>query len=149
MPRVFVAYGSDHKARDDISDVLRSLGLQPVVISKSPDHSKSLIEKFEHAARQCEFAVILLTPDDKKVFGTKLRRVGNRARQNVIFEMGWFFGHLGRTKTLLLRKGVIEMPSDVRGVLYKKYINSPFELRSEIESALRAGGVRIGRRGRR
>jgi predicted nucleotide-binding protein len=149
MPKVFVAYGSDHKARDDISELLRGLGIQSIVISKSPDHSRSLIEKFENAARQCEFAIILLTPDDKRVIGKKNKKIEDRARQNVIFEMGWFFGKLGRPKTLLLRKGVIEMPSDIRGVLYQQYIETPLELSDKIETALKAGGVRIDRRGRR
>ncbi|MGA8612834.1 MAG: nucleotide-binding protein [Xanthobacteraceae bacterium] len=145
MSKVFIAYGSDHTARDAVSDLLKSFGLHPVIFSKTPDHTKAVIEKFEHSARQCEFAIIILNPDDKRIFG-KTKKTVQRARQNVIFEMGWFFGRLDRRKTLLLRKGTLELPSDIRGVLYKQYKKTPLELKGEIASALKAGGIRLGRR---
>jgi predicted nucleotide-binding protein len=41
-----------------------------------------------------------------------------RGRQNVIFELGFFFGKLGRQRvTVLLEKGV-EKPSDIEGLVY-------------------------------
>ena len=41
-----------------------------------------------------------------------------RGRQNVIFELGYFAGALGRGRVCLLRKGEVEMPSDLFGVIY-------------------------------
>ena len=41
-----------------------------------------------------------------------------RARQNVIGEMFWFAGKLGRDRVCALVKGHIEMPSDFAGVGY-------------------------------
>jgi len=144
MPKIFIAHGTDHGPRDDLADMLRTFGLKPVLFSKSPDHSRSVIEKFEQSAEECEFAIILLAPDDKQVLDRK-GRVNSRARQNVIFEMGWFFGRLGRSKTLLIYNGAIELPSDIGGVLYKRYANSVLELEDDIAKALKAGGVRIER----
>jgi predicted nucleotide-binding protein len=140
MPRVFIAYGRDFVARDAVSKYLTGLGIQPVVFSEVADYGKTVIEKFEDIASRCEFAIILLTPDDKQVHDPENNQ-SMRARQNVIFEMGWFFGRLGRRKTLLLRRGNIELPSDVEGVLFKQYRVSPLEVGDEIVAALRAGGV--------
>jgi hypothetical protein len=67
--------------------------------------------------REVGFAVVLLTPDDlgKAVDDDEERA---RARQNVIFELGYFVGALGRGKACLLRKGDVEIPSDLYGVVY-------------------------------
>ena len=41
-----------------------------------------------------------------------------RARQNVIFEFGFFIARLGRQRVAALCKGDIELPSDYHGVVY-------------------------------
>ena len=41
-----------------------------------------------------------------------------RARQNVIAELGWFAGRLGRNRVCALVKGKVELPSDFAGVGY-------------------------------
>jgi predicted nucleotide-binding protein len=63
------------------------------------------------------FAVVLLTPDD--VASSKSTPAqSDRARQNVIFELGYFAGKLGRGRACLLQKGSVEIPSDLHGVVY-------------------------------
>jgi predicted nucleotide-binding protein len=139
---VFVVHGHDHSARDELVEMIKSFELVPFVLSELVDSGATIIEKFERYAKRCEFAIILLTPDDKSA--DKLAKEDIfRARQNVIFEMGWFYAKLGRQKTLLLYKGDVELPSDVTGVLYKKFESSPVELKSILMSSLSAGGIRI------
>ena len=41
-----------------------------------------------------------------------------RARQNVIFEFGYFVGRLGRNRVCALYSEGVEIPSDYSGVLY-------------------------------
>jgi predicted nucleotide-binding protein len=41
-----------------------------------------------------------------------------RARQNVILELGYFVGMLGRKRVCALKKGDIEVPTDYHGVAY-------------------------------
>jgi predicted nucleotide-binding protein len=60
------------------------------------------------------FAIVLLTPDD--LAGAEASE--SRARQNVIFELGYFAGKLRRGRTCLLRKGTVDLPSDLYGVIY-------------------------------
>ena len=65
------------------------------------------------------FAVVLLTPDDMGcVAGSKIdvAQLKPRARQNVILELGYFIGRLGRTRVCALHKGNVELPSDYQGV---------------------------------
>ena len=63
------------------------------------------------------FAVVLLTADDEGcVKGGKLEP---RVRQNVLLELGYFIGRLGRAKVCALKRGVVEIPSDFAGVVWE------------------------------
>ena len=59
-----------------------------------------------------------MTPDD--VGTTKAEPVNTlpRARQNVVLELGYFIGLLGRNRVCALYKGGVELPSDYSGVGY-------------------------------
>ena len=114
---VFVVHGKDDGAKETVARFLTKLGLEPVVLREQPNQGRTIIEKFEQYA-QVGFAIVLLTPDDT---GAARDQCGNsqlRARQNVIFELGFFIGKLGRDRTCALRKADVEIPSDYDGVLY-------------------------------
>ncbi|MGY3358474.1 putative nucleotide-binding protein [Bradyrhizobium sp. GM0.4] len=116
---IFVVHGHDGSALHAVARFLEQLQLQAIVLSEQPDGGRTIIEKFEHYAGEVGFAVVLLTPDD--VAGTANSPASAmRARQNVIFELGYFAGKLGRGRTCLLRKGDVEIPSDLYGVIYKE-----------------------------
>jgi len=74
------------------------------------------------------------------VGGEKLR---HRARQNVILEFGLFAGKIGRKRITTLLKGDIELPSDMQGILYSRFHESPEECFLEIERDLKAAGYEI------
>jgi predicted nucleotide-binding protein len=79
--------------------------------------SATIMEKFEAAAWRCNYAIALLSPDDKTF--DKLKTKGDerfRARQNVLIELGWFMAHIGRDKVYIVVKGNVEIPSDIIGV---------------------------------
>ena len=78
------------------------------------------MEKVERHA-EVAFAVVLLTPDDVGAVATNPADVHPRARQNVIFELGYFLGKLGRKRVAALRKGEVEKPSDYDGVVYTPF----------------------------
>lgn len=140
--RVFIVHGHDKEPVKALEELITTWGLEAIVLSRLPDSGLTIIEKFERYARTCDFAIILLTPDDKNADELDASQKF-RARQNVIFEMGWFFSFLRRDGTLLLYKDNIELPSDVTGILYKKFAHSPVEKASEIRRALQLGGVRV------
>jgi len=118
--KVFLVHGHKTELRRTVSGYLRKLGLVPIVLQEAPDESRTIIEKLEKYS-DVEFAVILLTGDDRCDAG---RRSADghesRARQNVVLELGYFLGRLGRNRVCILYEKGVDMPSDVKGVLYKK-----------------------------
>ena len=112
--QVFIIHGRDAGTRALIARFLDSLGLEPVILQGQPDRGRTIIEKFEDYA-QVDFAIALFTPDD--FGGLEGDDPKSRARQNVVFEFGYFIGKYGRERVLALVKGNIEIPSDYSGVL--------------------------------
>lgn len=115
--KVFVVHGRDDGARQAVARFIEKLDLEPVILDEQADKGRTIIEKFEQEAEEVRFAVVLLTPDDEgRLQGeTDLK---HRARQNVIFELGYFAGFLGRSRVCALTKGDVEIPSDYDGVIY-------------------------------
>src|SRR4029077_7719851 len=78
------------------------------------------IETIVDAARDFDFAVLVLTPDDvTEMRGQRLQT----PRANLIFEIGLFTGLLGRARTFMVYPGDIPMnlPSDLSGVTGATY----------------------------
>ena len=113
--RVFLIHGRDHGTRDTVARFLEGLELEPVILEEQPDQGLTVIEKFEQNASG-DFVVALLTPDD--VGGPNSDKLQPRARQNVVFELGYFVRAFGRNRVRALMKGEVEIPSDYAGVLY-------------------------------
>jgi len=120
--RSFIVHGRDHESLWELKYYLQNtLGLnEPVVLQQTPGRGKTLIEKFEREVEAIELVFVLLTPDDKSASPDDPDTDKRRARQNVILELGFFLGKLGREsgKILLLHKGPIELPSDIIGIEY-------------------------------
>jgi predicted nucleotide-binding protein len=114
--KVFVVHGHDEAALQAVARFLEQLGLEAIILREQPDQGRTIIEKFEDCS-DVGFAVVLLTPDDV-VGSVAAPGSAMRARQNVIFELGYFAGKLGRGRACLLRKGDVEIPSDLYGVIY-------------------------------
>ena len=115
--RIFVVHGHDDAALQGLARFLEKLGLEAIILKEQPDQGRTIIEKFEDTSDDIGFAVVLLTPDDLGG-SVKADTPDARARQNVIFELGYFAAKLGRGRVCLLRKGHVEIPSDLYGVIY-------------------------------
>jgi predicted nucleotide-binding protein len=115
---VFIVHGHDNEAKEITARFLERLGLQPIVLHEQPNSGRTVIEKFETYSGDIAFAVVLLTPDDVGDVATAETSLKARARQNVIMELGFFMGRLGRIRVCALHKGGVELPSDYQGVLY-------------------------------
>ena len=116
--KVFLVHGHDNEAKEGAARFLERLGLQPIILHEHPSSGRTIIEKFETYSDDISFAVVLLTPDDVGAAASDAASLKGRARQNVILELGYFMGRLGRTKVCALYKGEIELPSDYQGILY-------------------------------
>lgn len=117
---IFVVHGRDHGVRDTVARFLERSGAnqyEPVILDEQASRGRTLLEKFEAHGSTANYAVVLLTGDD--VGGLKgAPDQRPRARQNVILELGFFFGVLGRDRVAVLYQPGLEIPSDVDGLAY-------------------------------
>ena len=118
----FIVHGHDDKTKLDLKNYLQNtLHLsEPIILHEKPDGGRTIIEKLEDYALLSSIVFVLLTPDDlvAQIGDTDSQK--RRARQNVIFEMGYFLGMLGREsgRVLLLHRGPLDIPSDLSGIIY-------------------------------
>jgi len=113
--KVFIVHGHAEGAREAVARFLEQLGLEPIILHEQPNQGRTVIEKFE-AHADVGFAIVLLTPDDEGGPAAGKRRP--RARQNVILELGYFIGRLGRAQVCALKAGNLELPSDILGIAW-------------------------------
>ena len=115
--RVFLVHGHDEAARETVARFLEKIGLKPVILHEQASAGKTIIEKLE-CHSDVDFAVVLLTPDDLGAAVATRETLNPRARQNVVLELGYFVGKLGRNRVCALHREPLELPSDVLGVVY-------------------------------
>ena len=124
--KIFISHGHGDLAKHKLKDFVRDrLHKEAVVLADQPDLGLTIVEKLEHYVRECQFALILLTGDDETASG------GLRARQNVIHELGYFHGVLGRKRVLLLKEAGVELFSNISGLIYKEFPTGSIELAFE------------------
>lgn len=139
---VFLVHGHDDGAKHAVARFLEQLGVNPVILQEQINRGMTVIEKFEDFAARAGFAVVLMTPDDFGYPTGKEEEKKYRPRQNVVLELGYFAARLGRSKTFVLTKGDIEMPSDVLGLVYEQMDrNEGWKIRLARE--LKAAGFEI------
>ena len=115
--KVFVVHGHDEGKREAVARFLDTLELVPIILHEQANKGRTIIEKFEDHA-DAGFAVVLLTPDDLGAAKKDENDLKPRARQNVILELGFFIGKLGRKRVCALKSQCVENPSDVDGMVY-------------------------------
>lgn len=119
--KVFIVHGHDDGARETVARFVERIGLEAIILREQANQGRTIIEKVE-AYSDVGFAVILLTPDDEGC--VKGGVLAPRARQNVLLELGYFIGRLGRDKVCALMRGTLEIPSDYSGVVWERMDSS-------------------------
>jgi predicted nucleotide-binding protein len=139
LPRaVFIVHGHDEASRETVARFLEKIGFRAVILHEQANKGRTLITKFKDEAAGIGFAVVLMTPDDVgSAAGDNLKP---RARQNVIFELGFFIGALGPERVAALVAGDVELPSDYDGVVY---ISLEGDWRTRLARELQAAGYEI------
>ena len=115
---IFIVHGRNDTRRLEVRNFIDShTDLQPITLSDQPNKGLDLLGKFVENAQKARFAVVIVTGDDEgRIKGGK--DLKPRARQNVIFELGYFIGLLGRDKVAVLYEDNTELPSDFGGIVY-------------------------------
>lgn len=116
--KIFLVHGRDNEAKETTARFIERLKLEPIILHEQANAGQTIIEKFETYSDDVAFAIVLLTPDDIGASKDSPNKLMDRARQNVILELGYFMGKLGRTRVCALYKGNVELPSDYQGIVY-------------------------------
>lgn len=139
---IFIVHGRNHSLKEEVARFIEKLKLNPVILHEQPNKGRTIIEKFiEHS--DVGFSIILLTPDDKGgLVEDSIEEYKLRARQNVIFELGYFIGKLGRGRVCALYMPGVEIPSDYSGILFIK-VDSLGNWRLQLAKEIKSSGVKI------
>lgn len=150
---IFIVHGHDIEPVRELVAMLKEFRLNPIVLHEQASGGLTLAEKLERYSENIRFAFVILTPDDigcQKIEAENWRRelfegfilnrpvlitpnvmkpffeetLNTRARQNVIFEMGYFWGLLKRKSVCCLLKDNVEKPSDIEGIVYIPFKDS-------------------------
>ena len=139
--QVFIIHGHNEAKLRELKELVISFHLEPVILSEKASQGMTIIEKFETYATPCAFAFALFTPDDiveadngEKYF---------QARPNVIFELGWFYSNLGRSRVCILSQNSEknEIFSDLQGVMRIQFNQNIEERYREIQRELQSAGL--------
>ncbi len=130
--KVFIVHGHDGELKEAVARVIEKQGLDAVILSEKENRGKTIIEKIENYS-DVGAAVILFTADDTAKNDGEGECV-KRARQNVVFEAGYFMGAIGRGNVVIIADGDVEMPSDLAGVVYTNKVDWKTELLKELNA---------------
>jgi len=136
---IFIVHGHDGTALAELKELLREeLGITPRILSQQAAQGRTILEKFEQEASTCGYAIVLMTPDDQVTADDDSHY---QARPNVIFELGWFYGRLGRKNVCILSKHGTEIHSDIAGVNRIEFRRSVDEAFLKIKKELKSSRV--------
>jgi predicted nucleotide-binding protein len=152
---IFVVHGHDSSLREDVVGYVVQLKLHPVILSRVGEAQQSLFQKFMNSANDSRFAIVLLSADDLgtsraqyEAPGVGDRSLQFRARQNVIFELGFFYGRLGWENVFVVYKPPtqvfpnFEHPSDLLGTVFDE-MDSEGAWRTSLSHRLARAGFQI------
>jgi len=143
--KIFVVHGHDTTALEQLELVLRRLSLDPYILQNNDGQSRTIIEALEQQIyHEAAFGIVLMTPDD---FGYSKKKGEEdrlpRARQNVVLETGMIFASLGRDRMVILKKGALEVPSDIDGVLRLEFNDHVKEVAVRLATRMKNAGINI------
>jgi predicted nucleotide-binding protein len=141
---VFLVHGHNQEMKQSAARFIEKIGLNPIILHEQPNKGRTIIEKFTEYAN-VGFAIVLLSADDVAFGKSENAKNGKlRARQNVILELGFFLGKIGRENVVVLHEQVenFEIPSDYQGVIYEPYDSNGF-WKLSVAKELKASGYKI------
>lgn len=130
--KVFIVHGHDGELRESVARIIEKQGIIPIVLFEQPNQGATIIEKFENNS-EVNAAICLFTADDMGK-GKNEEQIKLRARQNVVFESGFFIGKLGRSNIIIVADDDVELPSDLQGVVYTNTNNWRFDILKELKA---------------
>jgi predicted nucleotide-binding protein len=112
---VFIIHGHDDHLKTEVQLLMYKAAVKSFVLHEVADKGRHTLDKLIEETKEAGYAIALLRPDDLADEGK------SRTRQNVILEIGYFLGRLGKARVRMIVKEEIDIPSDLHGVLYQRY----------------------------
>lgn len=130
--KVFIVHGHNGELREAVARLVEKQGIQAIILNEQVNRGKTIIEKIEKYGN-VEAAICLFTADD---IGKAKSEPNDkkRARQNVLFEAGYFIGKLGRDNVVIVSEKGIEIPSDMEGIVYTDTNSWKFNILQELNA---------------
>lgn len=125
--RIFIVHGHDEEMKQTVARFIEGIRFEAVILHEQASRGATIIEKIEANADVC-YAIVLLSPDDVGAKAGHEDKLQPRARQNVILELGYFIGRLGRSHVCAIKRGSVETPSDFDGVVYVPFEGNGWKL---------------------
>ena len=132
--KVFIVHGHDGELKEKVARRLEQQGIEAIILSEQVNRGRTIIEKLE-AYSDVNVAIILFTQDDLGVAKEEKGNEKYRARQNVVFEAGYFMGYLGRENIIMIADENVEIPGDLSGMVYTTRDSWEFEMFKELNAA--------------
>jgi predicted nucleotide-binding protein len=143
MTSIFIVHGHNHGMKETVARAVQNMGFKPVILHEMPNQGRTVIEKFTEHSDEVQYAIVLLSADDFAYSKTETVKDGKlRPRQNVVFELGYFVGKLGRNRVFPLYETLdnFEIHSDFAGVVLVPFDNKG-AWRMDLGKELEALGV--------
>ena len=130
--KIFIVHGHNGELKEAIARLIERQGIEAIILHEQANLGNTIIEKFERNS-DVGAAICLFTADDvgrAKADNTERKR----ARQNVVFEAGYFIGKLGRKNVVIIADPGVEIPSDMQGIVYTGSENWQFSVLKELKA---------------
>ncbi len=138
--KIFIVHGHNGEMKHLVARIIEKQGIEAIILSEQSNGGRTIIEKIEEYS-DVGCAVCLFTADD--IGRVKMDSADKkedspeeifRARQNVVFETGYFIGKLGRDNVIILSEKGIEIPNDLSGVVYTDTSKCELDLIKELKA---------------
>jgi hypothetical protein len=113
--RVFISHGRAPDWREVQAYIEKDIGLQTRELAQEANQGRTILEKLNATADECDSAVIVMTGDDLDAAGLL------KARENVIHEIGFFQGRYGLSRICLMHEEGVNIPSNIHGLVYTPF----------------------------
>ncbi len=118
MPKTTIFIGSSTAAKAQAKAFVKELttpGIRFLPWWDSFTPGRTLLEELGRILNSVDAAIILFSPESKATIRKREQIIPNL---NVLFEFGYFYGHLGKMKTAILKYGDFYLPTDLSGYIW-------------------------------
>lgn len=116
LDKIFIVHGHNGELKESVARVIEKQNIEAIILSEQANAGNTIIRKIEENSN-VGGAICLFTADDKGNEKTE-SEMKDRARQNVVFEAGFFIGKLGRDRVVIIADESVDLPSDLSGMVY-------------------------------